>query len=331
MSRQPQTNRLAAARIAAASGRYEEALGAYLELLGPEPLNSALFAELLAVRGQLVQIRGTTELLHQQREANILAGKQELVRLRADPALADPRRLERHGATIYSQHDEDGIIAEIFRRIGAESRIFFEFGVEDGLECNTHALLHQGWRGGWAEASAAHAEAIRRRFRIVLDAGRLKLATSLVSRENIDEVVRALALPGEIDLLSIDIDGNDYWVFKALEATRPRVAVIEYNAKFPPPIKHVMAYQPERAWAGTDYYGCSLQSLTELATAKGYSLVGCNITGVNAFFVRSDLVGEHFATPATPAHLYQPPRYELFRMGAFETGHPADFGMWVEG
>ncbi len=330
MQRPQPTSRLPAARLAAAAGRLDESLAQYAELLGREPMNTALFAEMMSVRAQWLTLRGATETLQQTRDANVLAGRQALAALRADPALADPKRLECHGATVYSQHDEDGMIAEIFRRIGTTNRVFFEFGVEDGLECNTHLLLHQGWSGAWAEGSEAHANAIRGRFKLAIDAGRLQLTQTMVTRDNIDDVARVLRLPDEIDLLSIDIDGNDYWVFKALTAVRPRVAVIEYNAKFPPPMKHVIAYRPDHAWHGTDYYGCSLQSITDLAEARGYRLVGCNITGVNAFFVRSDLCADHFATPATAAALYQPPRYELFRMGAFETGHAADFGLWLE-
>lgn len=330
MQRPQPGNRLHAARLAAAAGRLDESLAIYAELVGRDAANAALFAEMMTVRAQWVALRAATETVQQTRDAGILAGRRALAALRADPALADPKRLERHGATVYSQHDEDGILAEIFRRIGTANRCFFEFGVEDGLECNTHLLLHQGWQGGWAEAGAAHAEAIRRRFRPLLDTGRLRLAETIVTRENIDEIARALRLPEEIDLLSIDIDGNDYWVFKALTAVRPRVVAIEYNAKFPPPMRHVIAYRPDHAWQGTDYYGASLQSLADLAATKGYRLVGCNITGVNAFFVRADLCGDRFAEPATAAALYQPPRYELFRMGAFETGHAADFGAWLE-
>ncbi len=329
MTRPPSINRLAEARLLAA-GRIEDSLGAYAELVGRESMNATLFAEFLAVKSQLIAARSAAELMKLGHDANIVRGRQRLETLLADPAYDDPRRLERHGVKVYSQHDEDGLLREIFRRIGTTTRSFVEFGVEDGLECNTHLLLHEGWRGAWVEASEQQVQAIRQRFRLAIDAGRLRIAARRVDKDNINDLARELDVPEEPDLVSIDIDFNDYWVFKALTAVRPRVVAVEYNAKFPPPMKHVVAHNRDRAWNGTDYYGCSLQSLCDLAEHKGYTLVGCNITGVNAFFVRSDLCAEHFATPATAAHLYQPPRYELFRMGTFEVGHPADFGLWLD-
>ena len=96
--------------------------------------------------------------------------------------------------------------------------------------------------------------------------------------------------------------------------------VIEYNAKFPPPTKWVMQYNPQHRWDYTDYQGASLESLTELSCSKGYTLVGCGLAGVNAFFVRDDLVRDRFAQPDTKA-LYNQPRYYLQRFLA--SGHPS--------
>ncbi|HEX2943725.1 MAG TPA: hypothetical protein VHO91_21900 [Rhodopila sp.] len=330
MSQNQAAARVVQARMLAANNRYEESLTVYAEVLAREPTNGAVFMEMLRVKELLTSIKSTLQRMQMQRDAGIVQGRQYLDALLADPRYAEPGRLERFGQKIYSQNDEDGIIAEIFRRIGPGNRTFFEFGVEDGLECNTHLLLQQGWSGAWAEASGGHARAIRERFKDVIAAGRLKLAETMVTRDRINDLVRELALPEEIDLISIDVDSNDYWIFAELTATRPRVIAIEYNAKFPPPLKRVIPYRADRTWQGTDYFGCSLQSLTELAATKGYTLVGCNITGATAFLVRSDLCADRFAMPATAEHLYQPPRYELFRMGAFERGHPAEQGPWLE-
>ena len=118
---------------------------------------------------------------------------------------------------------------------------------------------------------------------------------------------------GEIDLLSIDIDNNDYWVWKAITRINPRVVVIEYNATLRPPMSLVVPYEPERTWDGaTNYFGASLEAFVRLGRSKGYRLVGCSISGVNAFFVRDDIAGDHFFDPATAEELYEPPRY-LFR------------------
>jgi hypothetical protein len=236
----------------------------------------------------------------------------ELRELRADPRYGAPGRLERHGYKVWSQNDEDGILAEIFRRIGAPARSFIEFGVSDGRECNTLKLLVEGWRGLWMESDAALCERMRRVFAAPLAEGRLELRETSVSAENIDGLISQsrIAAAGELDLLSIDIDGNDYHVLAAIRSVRPRVLVIEYNGKFPPPIDLVIPYDPAHRWDGTDYGGSSLQAIANLAARRGYRLVGTNITGANAFFVRGDLAAGHFADEDVAA-LFNPARFWL--------------------
>ena len=235
----------------------------------------------------------------------------ELRDLLGDPRYAAPGRLERHGRKVWSQNDEDGILEEIFRRIGTPSRSFVEFGVSHGRECNTLKLLVEGWRGLWMESDPAQCERIRRVFAAQIGDGRLELQQASVTAENINALLAASknASAGELDLLSIDIDGNDYHVLKAL-AARPRVLVVEYNGKYPPPIDLVIPYDPAHRWDGTDYAGNSLQAIANLAARKGYRLVGTNITGVNAFFVRRDLAGKHFADEDVAA-LFNPARFWL--------------------
>ena len=237
--------------------------------------------------------------------------------LRAPPYDAS-ERLERHGLRAFSQNDEDGILQEIFRRIGTGDKTFVEFGVQDGLQNNTRLLLYQGWRGLWIEADANACRSIRRSFDAEIASGKLQVCQRLVTAENITGLIDAARL-GDIDLLSIDIDGNDYWIWEAI-SLRPKVLVIEYNAKFPPPTKWVMQYNPQHRWDYTDYQGASLESLTELSRSKGYTLVGCCLAGVNAFFLRDDLVRDHFAQPDTKA-LYNQPRYYMQRFLA--SGHPS--------
>src|SRR5947208_12089769 len=152
----------------------------------------------------------------------------------AQPRYADPKRLLRHGFKVYSQHDEDGIIQEIFRRIGISTRTFVEFGVETGVECNTVKLLIEGWRGLWIEANAQACKSISSTFDPFLKDRRLALKQSLVTAENINTLIKSADLDGEIDLLSIDIDFNDYWVWKAMEVVAPGVVAIEYNAELHP-------------------------------------------------------------------------------------------------
>jgi hypothetical protein len=121
----------------------------------------------------------------------------------------------------------------------------------------------------------------------------LQITTSFVTRESINRTITEAGLEGEIDFLSIDIDGNDYWIWEELQAVRPRVVVIEYNASFGPQRSVSVPY--ERMFRRHDkhpsgwYHGASLKALEKLGKAKGYHLVGCDCSGVNAFFVRGDL------------------------------------------
>jgi len=266
-----------------------------------------------AIAKQMVQLDRTAYWRYQVEAAMLLA------RILADPRYADPLRLERFGFKIYSQNDEDGILAEIFRRIGTANTRFLEFGVASGLENNSLCLLEQGWSGTWLEGSQTHVSAIKRGFKRKIDDGRLSVHHAFVHRENINDLIQTLALPRDLDLLSIDIDGNDYHVWDAITTIDPRVVVIEYNAKFRPPMRWVMNYDPAHRWDGSDQFGASLEAVTDLGRRKGYRLVGCNITGANAFFVRSRLAARGFAEQADAASLYQPARY--FLTPAFVSGH----------
>lgn len=281
-----------------------------------------LLMEIRAHGEQLAAIERRLGNLNVFASANLpLYCEQALRTILSDREYADPRRLERSGRKVYSQNDEDGVIDEIFRRIGVVSRSFVEFGVTDGRECNTLKRLLEGWRGLWIEAGAEFCASIRRIFPDQLASGSLELQESMVTAENIDAIIGAsrVGREGEVDLLSIDIDGNDYYVFGAIRSVRARVVVIEYNAKFPPPMDLVIRYDPQHTWDGSDYMGASLQALTNLANRIGYQLVATNVTGANAFFVRSDLTGERFFSPATAEALYNPPRY--WATSGFIVGH----------
>ena len=227
----------------------------------------------------------------------------------AKPRYADPRSLLRHGFKVYSQADEDGIIQEIFKRIGVTNRTFIEFGVESGIECSTVKLLVEGWNGLWIEMAAEHVQSIRQQFADFIAENRLRLRQSRVTTDNIDALIADAGFAGEIDLLSVDIDGNDYWVWQAIAQVRPRVVIVEYNATLRPPMSLVVPYDPDRVWNKTNYFGASLEALTRLGGKKGYRLVGCSFSGVNAFFVREDLCGDNFLEPATAETHYEPPRY----------------------
>lgn len=253
------------------------------------------------------------------RKIYVFEGQRFLRELLSSPAYADPRRLERFGHKVCSQQDEDGMICEIFRRIGTTNRCFVEIGVGDGFENNTLNLLYEGWGGVWVDGCATSMAAIRSRYAEWLAARRLAVQQQFVTCENVEALLASFALPDDLDLLSIDVDGNDYYLWQTINQLHPRVVVVEYNAKFVPPTRWVQNYHPDSTWNGTDAFGASLASLTALAETKGYRLVGCSITGVNAFFVREDLLGGHFQAPFTAENFYHPPRYNL--IPCFRDGH----------
>ena len=166
---------------------------------------------------------------------------------------------------------------------------------------------------------------IQDKHRWYLDRGQLRLLNAFITKDSIPGLIAQLGIPRSLDLLSIDIDGNDYWIWQAIESISPRVVVIEYNATLRSPVSVVMEYRDTNQWNGTSYFGASLKALEKLGQVKGYSLVGCNYTGVNAFFVRNDLLGDHFLAPFTAENHYEPPRYTAMR-----AGHPSGIGPYVQ-
>lgn len=230
----------------------------------------------------------------------------------------NPKCLEKYGFKVYSQNDEDGIIEEIFNRIQTTNKKFIEFGVQDGIESNGHYLLLKGWTGFWIECDGNAVREINKKFANVINNKKLSIAKEYITKDNINTIFEKYGMTGEIDLLSVDIDGNDYHVWESISVVNPRVVVVEYNAKIPPSCEWVMPYCEEHMWDGGDKHGASLAALEKLAQQKGYVLVGTNISGVNAFFVRKDCMNEKFAV-GTVKDFYNPPRYYK----KYYSGHPS--------
>ena len=179
--------------------------------------------------------------------------------------------------------------------------------------------------GGWVEGSGRKAQAARKMFAAEIAAKRLAIESAFLTAANVDEVLERVAPAKEIDLLSIDLDGNDYYLLEAIRSVQPRVIVAEYNAKFPADVTWVMEYNEAHRWDSTDYFGASLKAFETLLAGRGYSLVGCNIVGTNAFFVRTELAKDPpFCAPFTSENHYEPVRYYLHPL--YHAGHPAGFG-----
>ncbi len=203
---------------------------------------------------------------------------------------------EAHESRTFSQNGEDGVLAHIFDVLGTTTKFFVEFGVgADGRERNTRLLEEQhGWQGLLMDSGASDRSSHIRKEKI--------------TAENINDLFVKYDVPGAFDLLSIDIDGNDYWVWKAIGLRyRPRVLVMEYNASVPPPRSATIEYDPGFRWNGTDYFGASLTALERLSRRKGYALVYCERRGVNAFFVQRDLLSPSWERPVE--EIYREPGY----------------------
>lgn len=209
-------------------------------------------------------------------------------------AAVEPGNLAAAEFKVSSQWGEDGIIEHLVRHVPIVNEIFVEFGVQDYTESNTRFLLkNRNWSGLVLDGSAENVAIIRRdpiywRYN-------LKAEHAFITRENINAKIGAQGISGDIGLLSIDIDGNDYWVWQAISSISARIVIIEYNAMFGSDAAVSTPYDPDfaryRAHYSGLYWGCSLAALVHLADLKGYALIGANMAANNAFFVRRDVLG----------------------------------------
>lgn len=264
---------------------------------------------------------------HSASAASLIA-REQIEALQSKQRALDSRRLASYGFKAYSQSDEDGILQEIFSRIGTANRTFIEFGCGDGLENNSTYLLACGWTGTWFDAVRANVASIRQLHDASVKEQKLVVEQQMLTAANVNQILSGASKANEIDLLSIDIDGNDYWIWEAITNIRARVVVIEYNATFRPPVNVVQQYHPDVAWNGTNAFGASLKALEELGRRKGYALVGCNLAGTNAFFIRSEYVDERFHGPFSAENHYMPPNYDLFLLTRTHS-HPPGVGAYV--
>jgi hypothetical protein len=228
--------------------------------------------------------------------------------------------LTAHELRVFSQNGEDGVLAEILRRIGVGGRSFVEFGVQDGSEGTTVFLAQvMGWSGAYLEADAGSYAALERRFSAN---PRVRTVHAAVEPDNVEALFAQAGVPDEPDVVSIDVDGNDYWIWRALERYKPRVVVIEYNGDLDPASSRVMPYTPGYRWDHTSGYGASLGALEALGAEKGYTLVHTELAGVNAFFVRSDLAGDLPSGDAVPR---RSANHALMGLGHPEPRQPPDW------
>lgn len=194
--------------------------------------------------------------------------------------------------SVFSQFGGDGIVQYMVNQLPTIKHTFIELGAGSYQESNTRFLVQNNrWEGLVVDAGVAHLEFLetpwlRWRHRVY---GR----SSFITTENVNAIIRSGGFEGEIGLLSIDIDGNDYWILEAINGIDPQVLVLEYNSLFGSEQALVVPYDPSFVCGSADpsqlYFGASLGALTHLAEARGYRLVCSDRAGVNAYFVRKDV------------------------------------------
>jgi hypothetical protein len=191
---------------------------------------------------------------------------------------------------VFSQFGEDGMIQYLISKVPIPERTFIEFGVEDYTEANTRFLLvNDDWRGLVMDSSESNIAAIRNSE--IYWQHDLTAKPAFVTRENINSLIAEASFSGDVGLLSIDLDGMDYWIWQAITCISPRIVACEFQSLFGPHEALAVPYSPDfnrhMAHFSGVYWGASLSAFCDLAQKKGYSFVGCS-AGLNAFFIRSD-------------------------------------------
>lgn len=215
---------------------------------------------------------------------------------------------------VFSQFGDDGIIQYLIRLLDIRTTTFVEFGVENYTEANTRFLLvNDNWRGLILDANRGYMESVRRDS--IYWRHDLTAAAAFIDRDNINALIADNGFRGELGILSVDIDGNDYWVWERIDVVNPVVVIAEYNSVFGSRRAATIPYDPTfyrtSAHYSNLYWGCSLKALCVLAERKGYAFVGCNSAGNNAYFVRRDRLGP--LRPLTAAEGYVESRFRESR------------------
>lgn len=210
------------------------------------------------------------------------------------------------GFQCYSQHEEDGILLFIFAMIKSTNKKCVEICAGNGIECNTaNLIINHRWIGLQMDGNEKNIASAKEFYSSNTNSMYWPpaLLHAWITRENINDLISDSGFAGEIDLLSLDIDGNDYWIWEAIDVINPRVVVLEYNHLAGPERSITIPYDPQFrvqfTQYGSDYAGASLSAFIKLGQKKGYRLVGTNAISTNAFFVRNDV--EHRWLPEIKA------------------------------
>lgn len=252
-----------------------------------------LIVEPVSQRIDAVLSRSMSTLRQQLDDSMILQGRALAVQntLRAPlPSIQDAE------FKVFSQFGEDGILQYLISETGIrrDEQVFVEFGVQNYVESNTRFLLmNNHWKGMIIDGSREYMDFVRSQD--IYWRHDLTAVDAWIDRDNINQLIGDAGISGDIGVLSVDIDGNDYWVWERIEVVRPVIVVVEWNSVFGPEhaisVPYDPAFQREKAHHSNLFWGASIRAFATLAARKGYALMGSNAVGNNLFFVRSDRLG----------------------------------------
>lgn len=209
----------------------------------------------------------------------------------------DGNGIQSYEFKVFSQFGDDGIIQYLISKMPSIPKKFIEFGVENYTESNTRFLLmNNNWSGLVMDGDKENIKFIRNDH--IYWKYALQARCEFITKENINSIIKSEKFDGEIGILSIDIDGNDYWIWKAIQGVNPWIVIVEYNSVFGSKksitIPYLKNFMRTNAHSSNLYWGTSLGALIDLGISKGYAFIGCNNAGNNAYFIRKDLMKKRF-------------------------------------
>jgi hypothetical protein len=214
------------------------------------------------------------------------------------------------GFRVFSQFEEDGLLLFIFSVIGMTHKTFIEIGADDGVNSNSANLFFNfGWHGLFIDGNPKSIERGQRFYSKYPHPWfyQPRFTCAKVNRENVNTLIEKAGFKGEIGLLSVDIDGNDYWIWDAIEVVSPQVVIIETHNEFG--LNNIVVpYDPNYSFPGKHpiYHGASPVAMTKLAQKKGYRLVGANALGFNFIFVKNGLADQQIPEVTVESVLQHP-------------------------
>ncbi len=229
------------------------------------------------------------------------------------------KQLEQAESRVFSQHGEDGILESLLQAIPTPHKFVVEFGAYDGEQMSNsrNLILHHHWSAFLIEASSKQYQRLQQRY---CDNPRVKTLQSFITADNINQLFTTAGVPLDFEVLSIDVDSIDYYLWEALTQFEPKIVIIEYNSSITPDIHYVVPQTDAFRLSGTSDEGASMRALYELGKRKGYTLIYSELYGANLFFLHNSCLRYVECSELSPTELYQPPQFGMLTGGRAPNG-----------